>query len=176
MVGFALSYSQPATPVANSKGITLAKRTRYQYGGVEINKRGTGPNEWIYRWWETTSKARKRRRGFTVGAVEKYKTEVYAHLFTSTMKPRSGGTSSSEYSLFNVLSRLPTADRLIRTVERLKSKSDQRNPRISETLFPVSSPEGKGHFLSLRTAPLDGPSARCCGTRHAYRNDVGIWC
>jgi integrase len=56
----------------------LAKRTRYQYGSVEINKRVTGPDVWIYRWWEPTSEGRKKRRGFTVGTVEKYKTEAHA--------------------------------------------------------------------------------------------------
>jgi len=56
----------------------LAKRTRYQYGSVEIDKRVTGPDVWIYRWRETTSDGRKRRRGFTVGTVEKYRTEAHA--------------------------------------------------------------------------------------------------
>ena len=56
----------------------MAKRTRYQYGSVEIDKRVTGPDVWIYRWWETTSDGRKKRRGFTVGTVEEYKTEAHA--------------------------------------------------------------------------------------------------
>lgn len=56
----------------------MAKRTRYQYGSVEINKRVKGPDVWIYRWWESTSEGRKKRRGFTVGTVEEYKTEAHA--------------------------------------------------------------------------------------------------
>ena len=56
----------------------MAKRTRYQYGSVEIDKRVTGPDVWIYRWRETTSDGRKKRRGFTVGTVEKYGTEAHA--------------------------------------------------------------------------------------------------
>jgi len=56
----------------------LAKRTRYQYGSVEIDKRVTGPDVWIYRWRETTSDGRKKRRGFTVGTVEQYRTEAHA--------------------------------------------------------------------------------------------------
>jgi integrase len=56
----------------------LAKRTRYQYGSVEINKRVKGPDVWLYRWRETTSDGRRRRRGFTVGTVEQYKTEAHA--------------------------------------------------------------------------------------------------
>jgi integrase len=56
----------------------LAKRTRYQYGSVEIDKRVTGPDVWIYRWWEPTANGRKKRRGLTVGTVEKYKTEAQA--------------------------------------------------------------------------------------------------
>ena len=56
----------------------MAKRTRYQYGSVEIDKRVTGPDVWIYRWRETTSDGRKKRRGFTVGTVEQYKTEAHA--------------------------------------------------------------------------------------------------
>ncbi|MGB8889264.1 MAG: tyrosine-type recombinase/integrase [Candidatus Korobacteraceae bacterium] len=56
----------------------MAKRTRYQYGSVEIDKRITGPDVWLYRWWETTSDGRKTRRGFTVGTVEEYKTQAQA--------------------------------------------------------------------------------------------------
>jgi integrase len=56
----------------------LAKRTRYQYGSVEIDKRVTGPDVWLYRWRETTSDGRRKRRGFTVGTVEQYKTETHA--------------------------------------------------------------------------------------------------
>jgi len=56
----------------------LAKRTRYQYGSIEIDKRITGPDVWLYRWWETTSDGRKTRRGFTVGTVEEYKTQAQA--------------------------------------------------------------------------------------------------
>jgi len=60
------------------KEITLAKRTRYQYGSVEIDKRVTGPDVWLYRWWEPISDGRRKRRGFTVGTVEQYKTEAHA--------------------------------------------------------------------------------------------------
>src|ERR1019366_1704002 len=61
-----------------SKEITLAKRTRYQYGSVEINKRVRGPDVWLYRWWELSSDGHRKRRGFTVGTVEQYKTEAHA--------------------------------------------------------------------------------------------------
>ena len=56
----------------------MAKRTRYQYDGVEIDKRVTGPDVWLYGWRETTSDGRRKRRGFTVGTVEQYKTETHA--------------------------------------------------------------------------------------------------
>jgi integrase len=56
----------------------LAKRTRYQYGSVEIDKRKKGPDVWLYRWWESTSDGGRRRRGFTVGTVEQYRTESQA--------------------------------------------------------------------------------------------------
>jgi integrase len=56
----------------------LVKRTRYQYGSVEIDKRVNGPDVWLYRWWESTSDGRRTRRGFTVGTVDQYKTEAHA--------------------------------------------------------------------------------------------------
>jgi integrase len=56
----------------------LAKRTRYQYGSVEINKRVRGSDVWLYRWWELSSDGHRKRRGFTVGTVEQYKTEAHA--------------------------------------------------------------------------------------------------
>jgi hypothetical protein len=56
----------------------LVKRTRYQYGSVEIDKRVNGPYVWLYHWWESTSDGRRTRTGFTVGTVEEYKTEAHA--------------------------------------------------------------------------------------------------
>ena len=56
----------------------MVKRTRYQYGSVEIRKRVNGPDVWLYRWWESTSDGRCTRRGFTVGTVDQYKTEAHA--------------------------------------------------------------------------------------------------
>lgn len=56
----------------------MVKRTRYQYGSVEIDKRVNGPDVWLYRWWESTSDGRRTRRGFTVGTVEEYRTEAHA--------------------------------------------------------------------------------------------------
>lgn len=56
----------------------MVKRTRYQYGSVEIDKRVNGPDVWLYRWWESTSDGRRTRRGFTVGTVEQYTTEAHA--------------------------------------------------------------------------------------------------
>ena len=56
----------------------MVKRTRYQYGSVEIDKCVNGPDVWLYHWWESTSDGRRTRRGFTVGTVEEYKTEAHA--------------------------------------------------------------------------------------------------
>ena len=56
----------------------MAKRTRYQYGSVEIDKRATGPDVWLYRWWETAADGRRSRRGITVGTVEQYRTAAHA--------------------------------------------------------------------------------------------------
>jgi integrase len=56
----------------------LAKRTRYQYGSVEIDARVNGPDVWIYRWWESAPEGHRKRRGFTVGTVDEYKTEAHA--------------------------------------------------------------------------------------------------
>ncbi len=33
---------------------------------------------WLYRWWEPISDGRRKRRVFTVGTVEQYKTEAHA--------------------------------------------------------------------------------------------------
>jgi len=79
----------------------LAKRTRYQYGSVEIDKRVKGPDVWIYRWWETTSDGRKKRRGFTVGTVEEYKTEAHALKAAEGMRLLiNGGVASRAPVLF----------------------------------------------------------------------------
>jgi integrase len=56
----------------------LAKRARYQYGNVELEKRVTGPDAWLYRWWETNSDGGRTRRALTIGSIEQYKTEAQA--------------------------------------------------------------------------------------------------
>jgi integrase len=56
----------------------LAKRARYQYGNVELEKRVTGADVWLYRWWETNSDGGRTRRALTIGSIEQYKTEAQA--------------------------------------------------------------------------------------------------
>ena len=56
----------------------MVKRTRYQYGNVELEKRVTGPDVWPYRWWETNSDGGRTRQALTIGSIEQYKTEAQA--------------------------------------------------------------------------------------------------
>jgi len=80
----------------------LAKRTRYQYGSVEIDKRATGPDVWLYRWWESNPDGHRRRRGFTVGTVEQYKTEAHALKAAEGMRLIiNDGVSRREQVLFS---------------------------------------------------------------------------
>lgn len=79
----------------------MAKRTRYQYGSVEINKRVRGPDVWLYRWWELSSDGHRKRRGFTVGTVEQYKTESHALKAAEGMRLMiNDGVSSRQPVLF----------------------------------------------------------------------------
>jgi hypothetical protein len=65
---------QQAERFANGK----PQRRDRPVGAHLFNKRVTGPDVWLYRWWEPTSDGRRTRRGFTVGTVEQYKREAHA--------------------------------------------------------------------------------------------------
>ena len=64
----------------------MVKRTRYQYGSVEIDERVQGPDVWLYRWWESTPDGRRTRRGFTVGTVDSTKRRSHSLKATEGMR------------------------------------------------------------------------------------------
>src|SRR5579872_7369626 len=61
-----------------SKGGTLFRRTRYQYGYVTVSPRAKGPDVWVYRWREGQPNGASVRKSMIVGTVEQYATEAQA--------------------------------------------------------------------------------------------------
>ena len=48
----------------------MSRRTRYQQGSVQREKRHSGPDVWIYRWYETGTDGKSKYRKAIVGTVE----------------------------------------------------------------------------------------------------------
>jgi integrase len=56
----------------------MSRRTRYQQGSVQREKRRKGPDIWIFRWWETGPNGASKYRKAQVGSVLSYATEASA--------------------------------------------------------------------------------------------------
>lgn len=56
----------------------MSRRTRYQQGSVQREKRRSGPDVWIFRWWETGSDGKSKYRKAIVGSVETLTNETSA--------------------------------------------------------------------------------------------------
>jgi integrase len=56
----------------------MSRRTRYQQGSVQREKRRNGPDVWIFRWWETGSDGKSKYRKAIVGSVDALANETSA--------------------------------------------------------------------------------------------------
>lgn len=54
----------------------MSRRTRYQNGSVQREKRQSGPDVWVFRWWEPGSNGTNKRRKAIVGNVLTLPTEA----------------------------------------------------------------------------------------------------
>jgi integrase len=69
-----------------NKGGALFKRTRYQHGSLEREKRKKGPEVWVYRWWEEDIDGKLVHRKLRIGDVETYPTESAAHAAADALR------------------------------------------------------------------------------------------
>ncbi len=56
----------------------MPRRTRYQQGSVQCEKRRSGPDVWVFRWWQSTSDGGTKRRKAIVGTIAALPTEAAA--------------------------------------------------------------------------------------------------
>ena len=56
----------------------MPRRTRYQQGSVQREKRRSGPDVWIYRWYETGTDGKSKYRKAIVGSVKTLANETSA--------------------------------------------------------------------------------------------------
>lgn len=56
----------------------MLRRTRYQQGSVQREKRQSGPDVWVFRWWETGTDGANKRRKAILGTVTSLPTETLA--------------------------------------------------------------------------------------------------
>jgi hypothetical protein len=59
-------------------GEIMPRRTRYQQGSVQREKRQSGSDVWVFRWWESTFDGTSKRRKAIVGTAEAFPTEASA--------------------------------------------------------------------------------------------------
>src|SRR5690242_1113599 len=64
-------------PASSSGRRTMKRRTRYQFGNLELSKRRNGPDLWQYRWRDRSGD-KVIRRSVMLGTVEEYPTEALA--------------------------------------------------------------------------------------------------
>ena len=100
----------------------MSRRTRYQQGSVQREKRQSGPDVWIFRWYETGTDGKTRYRKAIVGTVEALTNE------TSALK-------AAQALRIDVNQQTPRADAGPRTIAmlvahyRLKELAGDRNGR-----------------------------------------------
>jgi hypothetical protein len=56
----------------------MFRRTRYQQGSVQREKRRSGPDVWIFRWYETGTDGKSKYRKAIVGTVNTLANEASA--------------------------------------------------------------------------------------------------
>jgi hypothetical protein len=56
----------------------MSRRTRYQNGSVQREKRRSSPYVWVFRWWEPGSEGTNKRRKAIVGNILALPTEAIA--------------------------------------------------------------------------------------------------
>ena len=56
----------------------MPRRTRYQQGSVQCEKRRSGSDVWVFRWWQSTSDGGSKRRKAIVGTIAALPTEAAA--------------------------------------------------------------------------------------------------
>ena len=52
----------------------MSRRTRYQQGSVQREKRQSGSDVWVFRWWESTFDGTSKRRKAIVGTIQAFPT------------------------------------------------------------------------------------------------------
>jgi hypothetical protein len=77
----------------------MSRRTRYQQGSVQREKRRSGPDVWIFRWREVGPDGIGKQRKAIVGTVESLATEatalkaVHALRLDANQLPSASGSS-----------------------------------------------------------------------------------
>jgi integrase len=61
-----------------ARRLKVPRRTRYQQGSVQREKRQSKADVWVFRWWESTFDGTSKRRKAIVGTVEAFPTEASA--------------------------------------------------------------------------------------------------
>ena len=56
----------------------MSRRTRYQQGSVQRERRRSGPDVWIFRWYETGTDGKSKYRKAIVGTVDTLANEASA--------------------------------------------------------------------------------------------------
>ena len=70
--------SSDSHPVRLRQEKIMSRRTRYQQGSVQREKRRSGPDVWVFRWYEIGTDAKNKYRKAIVGTVDTLSNETSA--------------------------------------------------------------------------------------------------
>ena len=64
----------------------MAERTRFQKGSLQRVARRSGPDCWVFRWWDEDASGKRVRRKSMIGSVEQYPTEASAQKAATALR------------------------------------------------------------------------------------------
>jgi hypothetical protein len=81
-----VGYSASGCQCRLNKGGVLFRRTRYQYGSLNLEGRKKGLAVWVYRWWEKDIDGKSVRRKLQIGDACEYPTESAAQTAADALR------------------------------------------------------------------------------------------
>jgi integrase len=79
-------FSQPIRSRELKEKISMFKRTRYQFGNLEVKRRRKGPDVWVYRHRTPKAGGRRKQASVMIGTVEQYPTKAQAWRATESLR------------------------------------------------------------------------------------------
>lgn len=73
-----VKFIQPIRSPELGESFQMFKRTRYQFGNLDVKRRKRGPDVWVYRYRTAKAGGGRKQASVVVGTVDQYPTEAQA--------------------------------------------------------------------------------------------------